>query len=158
MCPLIARRVGIALPVFRHGASVSCAGPAADCQRAVWSWERQTQTSQVAVAPLEGLDAFQAVGAAWRFVTGPVKPVLRLRHPHAALCKAVHLCRLVPLLLHADGGSAQGSSLPYVFRVTDCLGRFAAAQELLITAALLERLRAAESLLSGEGDPVTCLV
>ncbi len=122
MRPLVARRVGVALPVFRHGASVGRTGPAADCQRAVWSWEGQTQTGQVAVAPLEGLDAFQAVRPARRFITGPVKPVLRLRHPHAALCKAVHLRRLIPILLHADGGSAQGSSLAYILRVTDCLG------------------------------------
>lgn len=158
--PLIAWWVSVALPVFRHGAAVSRTGPTANCQWAIGSREGQTETGQVAVAPLEGLYTFQAVRAPWCLITSPVKPVLRLCHPHASLCQAVHLGRLVPLLLHTDGGSALGPPLTYVLRVADCLGWLTAAQELLITSALLEGFCAAPCLLSGKGRPVTftCLM
>lgn len=54
--PVVAGRVGVALPVLGHGAAVSSAGPAADGQGAVLRWEGQAQAGQVAVAPLEGMD------------------------------------------------------------------------------------------------------
>lgn len=158
--PLIARRVGVTFPVFRYGAPVSSCGPPADCQRAICSWEGQTQTSKIAVAPLEGWDAFQAVRSAWRLVHDPLEPVLGLCHPNAPVCQAVDLCCLIPLLLHTDGWCARGCSLARVFVLTYRLGRLTAAEELLITSALFERLCASESLMSGEGRPVTfgCLV
>lgn len=123
--PFITRRVGVALPVFRHGTSVSCNGPPADRQRAILSWKGQTQTGQIAVAPLEGLDAFQAVRATRRLLVGPVQPVFRLRNANAAVCQAVHLCGIVSLLFHTDGRGAQwplSCVLTITFRITDRLG------------------------------------
>lgn len=154
--PVVARRVGVALPVVGGGASVGRTGPPSDGQRAVWKREGEPQAGQVAVAPLEGLDALQAVGAAGRLIAGPIEPVLRLWPAHAALRQAVLLRRLVSLLLHADGRGARRGALRRVFGVADGLGRFAAAQELLAAAAgLLQGLGAAEGLLRGQGDPVS---
>lgn len=146
--PVVAGRVGVALPVLGHGAPVGHAGPAADGQGAVLGREGQAQAGQVAVAPLERLDPLQAVGPPRRLVAGPVEAVLRL-HPDAALCQAVHLGRLVPLLLHADGGRAQRPVGARFLGAADGLGRLAAAEQRLV--GLLQRLRAAEGLGGGGG-------